>query len=135
MEIIFRNHNKEFADLQKEYLSKPFKERNKEILGKMWEVCYSYSCNLLIQYTHSKSLIWADWIIQEKASDMATWLIEPYLRDEKRRIEKLSSYAHFAKLKILYADKEYEMRTVSYDSLLENGGEHYTSLADLRREN
>lgn len=125
MKVIFRDHNTEFAKLQAEYLKEPFEKRNNDILGKMWEVCYSYSCNLLIQYTHKKGLNWPDYVIEEKASDMATWLIEPYLRNPDKRIEKLTAYAHFAKLKILYSDKNYEMRTISYEALLESGGEHY----------
>ena len=130
MKVEFKNHNKEFDSLQAKYLEKPFGSRDSIILDRMWEVCYSYSINLLLNYLKKKELTWDDFVIQEKASDMATWLIEPYLRVPNRKIEKLSSYAHFAKLKVLYTDKDYEMRQQSLDSICEGGGEHYLSESD-----
>ncbi len=125
MKADFRNHNQEFSDLQDKYLEKPFGSRDSNLLDRMWEVCYSYSINLLLNYLKKKDLIWDDFVIQDKASDMATWLIEPYLRIPDRKIEKLSAYAHFAKLKVLYTDKDYEMRQQSLDAICDGGGEHY----------
>lgn len=130
MKVIYRNHNEEFSELQDKYLEKPFGSRDNNILDQMWEVCYSYSCNLLINYTNKRSLIWDDFEIEEKASDMATWLIEPYLRDANKKIERLTAYAHFAKLKILYTEKDYEMKKQSLDAIYEGGGEHYLDVSE-----
>ncbi len=118
MKIEFRKHNIEFEKLQSEYLS----ERKVEILNKMYKVAYKYCVNLILQYVHQKGLIWADETIKEKAHDCATWLIEPYLRKPDFKIKKLSSYAHFAKLKILYSNKD-EQKLYSLDELIETYGD------------
>lgn len=125
MEIEYKKHNEIYEKLQSEYLQKQFGERDNNLLGKMYQIAYEYACNVLINYTHKKGLHWKDWIIEDKAHAMAVWLTEPYLRKPEFKIDKLSSYGHFAKLKILYGDKEWETKTCSYESLIENGGEHY----------
>lgn len=120
MKVEFKKHNIEYERLQSDYLAKP----NSAILGKMYLIASEYCVNAILQYTHQKGLQWSDDTIQEKAHDCATWLIEPYLRKEFR-IEKLSSYAHFALLKILYQNKDAEMRSMSLDSLIDKWGDHW----------
>lgn len=115
MKVEFEKHNIEFEKLQSEYLA----NRNPKTLSKMYEIAYKYCCNLILQFVHQKGLNWEDDTIQEKAHDCATWLIEPYLRRQDFKIAKLSSYAHFAKLKILYAHKDEELQELSLDELIE----------------
>lgn len=121
MKIEFRKHNIEFEKLQSEYLA----EKNPKTLSKMYEIAYKYCCHLLLQFVHEKNFNWEDETITEKAHDCATWLIEPYLRRQDFKIEKLSSYAHFAKLKILYAHKAEETKEVSLDEFIEKHGERW----------
>lgn len=121
MKIEFQNHNEEFEKLQSEYLS----ERNPKTLSKMYEIAYKYCCHLILQFVREKGLNWGDEAIEEKAHDCATWLIEPYLRRQDFKIEKLSSYAHFAKLKILYAHKNEETNEVSLDEFIEKYDERW----------
>lgn len=127
MKVEFRKHNIEFEKLQSEYLS----ERKVEILSKMYKVAYKYCVNLILQYVHQKGLIWEDKIIEDKAHDCATWLIEPYLRNPNFKIKKLSSYAHFAKLKILYSNKD-EQKLCSLEELIETCGDNFQDYLSLK---
>ncbi len=121
MKTEYIKHNEEFEKLQSEYLS----EKNPKTLNKMYEVAYKYCCHLLLQYVQQKGFNWSDEKIREKAHDCATWLIEPYLRRKDFKIKKLSSYAHFAKLKILYGHKNEEQNELSLDEFIDNYGEHW----------
>lgn len=121
MKVEYKNHNQLFEDLQKIYLEK----KQSEILGQMYVIAREYCINALINYTHKKKLVWTDERIKELGHDCATWLIEPYLKKDSFKIEKLSSYAHFALLKILFKDKDYETSIQSLNELTENNGDKY----------
>lgn len=89
----------------------------------MYSVAAEFCANSILSYSRKKCLGWNDGEILSKAHDCATWLIEPYLRKPEFRINRLSSYAHFALLKILYGNKSYEQRNCSLDALIEEHGE------------
>lgn len=117
MKVIKKNHNDIFSQIQDTYL----KTRSNSDLTKVYLVLVDYYKNLVLNYTHKKYLVWDDDTIMEKANDMATRIIERYLTKDSFKIDKLTAYAHFDFLKIMYGDKEYEMRcTTSYEEFCEN---------------
>lgn len=117
MQVISKDHNRLFADCQNRYLE----SRNEKTLSEMYLILTDYYCNLFINYTHKKSLVWNDDEIKEKAFDASSRIIERFLRNPDFKIEtKLTSYAHWDLVWVLYHDKDYEIKRRSFDSLMEN---------------
>ena len=92
---------------------------NKELLSKMWTVAQQYCCIKLQEYKINHSLLWNDDEVNEKAYDCASYIVERFLKDHTFCIKKLSSYAQWVVLKILYRDKKWEICTISLNSVSE----------------
>ena len=117
MQVISKDHNRLFADCQNRYLE----NRNEKTLSEMYLILTDYYCNLFINYTHRKGLYWNDDEISEKSFDASSRIIERFLRNPDFKVkEKLTGYAHWDFVWVLYHDKDYEINRRSFDSLMEN---------------
>ena len=108
-----KTHNAKFAALQEQYLSNG---RDKETLGKMYEVICEYLRNRLRKYCRDRRI---SLDIEEKTDIGAIWLIDRYLRDPSFKMERLSAYGHFGLLKALYSNIEEEQREISLDAIID----------------
>ena len=108
-----KDHNSQFAFYQDMYTN----TRDEKHLVKMYEICLKVCHNYFVKYTKSRKLFFDDTTTSTKVEDMATWIIEMYLRQENFFIKKISAYAHFAFLKIVFGRKDQEMHEVSLEQL------------------
>jgi hypothetical protein len=107
-------HNEIYEELQNKYLA----TRDKEILGKMYCVAREAARNYLKKYCRNHGLYNLD--VEELSHDAALFVIEQYLRKSDFKVEKISAYIHFGVKKVLFKDKDIEMRELSYEQLTEN---------------
>ena len=108
-----KTHNERFAALQTEYYENG---RDKETLGKMYEVVCEYLRNRIRKYCCDRNLCLD---IEDKTEIGAIWIIERFLRNPNFKIERISAYGHFGLLKALYSNKEEEKTEVSLDALID----------------
>ena len=106
-------HNEKFAALQDEYYANG---RDKETLGKMYEVICEYLRNRIRKYCRDRNLRLD---VEDKTEIGAVWIIERYLRNPNFKIERISAYGHFGLLKALYSNIEEEKAEVSLDALVD----------------
>jgi hypothetical protein len=111
-------HNDEYAKQQDLY----FENRDNKILSdkalsKMYEIAKQCSYNYLKKYCNQRGLHHLD--IDEKSHDAALFVIEQYLKKPEFKVNKISAYIHFGVCKVLFHNKDYEMREISYEEMIE----------------
>jgi hypothetical protein len=105
-------HNEQYDSLQSEYL----KTRDNAVLGKMYEVAKQAAFNYLQKYCNKRGIKLDN---KELSHDAAMFVIEQHLKKPEWFVIKISAYIHFGVIKVLYKDKEREMREVSYEEMNE----------------
>jgi hypothetical protein len=106
-------HNEQYEKLQQEYLI----NRDNRILGKMYEIAKAAAFNYIKKYCQSHGVFHLD--ITEKSHDAALFVIEQYLKKQNFKAGKISAYIHFGVKKVLFKDKDIEMRELSYEQYFE----------------
>lgn len=116
-------HNEIYEKLQNEYLKVKGKNKQKEdeILGKMYLVCRELQRNYILDYCRKKGLFFNEDNLEDKIEDATLFVINKYLYKENFKIDKLSAYAYFGFKKAMFKDKDIEMNTQSLDALIEEG--------------
>jgi hypothetical protein len=113
-------HNDEYAKQQDIY-NEAKKDNNKLIAGralsKMYLIAKEAAANYIKKYCRSNGLYNLD--IEELSHEASVFVIEQYLRKSEFNVGKISAYIHFGVIKVLYKNKDIEMKEVSYDDLLE----------------
>jgi len=112
-------HNILFDKLQREYLA----TRSNEVLGKMYQITYQMQKNYLRKYCQKTGCYFDKDIFNDKVEDATIFVIDKFLKKPDFYIKRLSAYAHFGMLKILFDKKDQEMKTASFEMSLENLGE------------
>jgi hypothetical protein len=105
-------HNELYNELQEEYL----KNRDNNILGKMYKIIQKIAYNYLKKYEKRKGISLRK---DELSHDAAVFVIEQYLKKSDFLIQKISAYTYFGVIKVLYMDKEREINEVSYEAFYE----------------
>jgi hypothetical protein len=106
-------HNEIYEKLQQEYLN----SRDNKVLGQMYCVAKEAAKNYIKKYCQSHGLFNLD--INELSHDSALFVIEQYLRKPEFKVLKISAYIHFGVKKVLFKDKDIEMRELSYEQYFE----------------
>jgi hypothetical protein len=106
-------HNETFKRLQEDYVT----TRDNKTLGKMYQVAVEVSANYIRKYQNSRGLRLD---VDTLSHDAAIYIVEQYLRKPEFRVDRLSAYAHFGCLKVLFADSKRERREVSYEQTLDD---------------
>jgi hypothetical protein len=105
-------HNEQYDSLQTEYL----RTRDNAVLGKMYEVAKQAAFNYLQKYCHNHGIKLNN---KELSHDAAMFVIEQHLKKPEWRVKRISAYIHFGVIKVLYRDKEREIREDSYEEMNE----------------
>jgi hypothetical protein len=112
-----KKHNDIFNELQIKYYKNYNDKKLKDFyLSKMYEVAKEISFNYLNKYERKKGIHLNK---DELSHDSAMFVIEQYLRKKDFVIEKISAYVYFGMIKVLYSDKEREMREISFEEYYE----------------
>lgn len=103
----FIDYNQKFDEIQNRY----FEKKDKKVLGEMYLLLKEYAFKRIGIYEKKKHCRIPD--IEEKSNDIADEIIILYLKYPDYRIQKISTYIYFPLHKILFANKEYEMKSYS----------------------
>lgn len=96
---ITRLDNDLFAELQEEYL----KDRNPQKLTEMYFLIKRYMRRTFAKYCRKHNLVYNPVETEELLEDMTLQTIEQYLKHPEFKIERMSAYAHFGFVKVMYA--------------------------------
>jgi hypothetical protein len=106
-------HNEIYEKLQQKYLI----NRDKKTLGEMYLIAKEASRNYLLKYCRTRGI---HLNIDELSHDSSMFVIEQYLRKPDFKVGKISAYIHFGVKKVLFKDKDIEMRELSYEQYIED---------------
>jgi hypothetical protein len=107
-------HNEIYEELQNKYLE----TRDNKILGQMYCVAKEAATNYIRKYCKQRGLFNLD--INELSHDAALFVIEQYLKKQNFKVGKISAYIYFGVKKVLFKDKDIEMRELSYEQYFED---------------
>jgi DNA polymerase III delta prime subunit len=111
---IYKTHNERYEIEQDKYYAATNKRDKDEALIEMYNISKEICRNYIKKYCESRNLH-IDY--DEKATEAADWILELYLRHSDFKIEKISAYAYFAKLKALFSNINEERNIDSLDEL------------------
>jgi hypothetical protein len=120
-------HNSLYEEYQDKY-RKALEENNKvqidRWLSKMYLTAVACAKNYITKYCRSHGLNIHYFDVDDKAHDSAMYLIEQHMRKGlDYKVNKLSAMIHFGTLKVMFSDKDREIKEVSWDEFTENIGE------------
>jgi hypothetical protein len=113
--------NEEYKILEDKYIEARDKgdKRNADLyLNKMYKLIKGLVTNYINRYCMRKGIKYLK-DREDKIHDAAMFVIMRYLKKPSFRVEKISSYAHFGKLKSLFENMSKEMNEVSYEEYFE----------------
>lgn len=106
-----KDANSVFNELQNEYL----KTKSKKILGDMYLLILKVCKNGIGNYCEKRHFKFSYDDFEEKSEIAAIFIIERYLKNPNFKIDKLSSYCHFALLKGLFSSYEIDKNETRLD--------------------
>lgn len=115
----WRQHNDQIMELQADYLE----TGSSETLGEIYLVFEQMAANMLGKFYEDRGISCDTETRQSRAADMASLVIEQYLKREDFQLtDSPSGYLrNGAFLRVVYGDAEHEQRTTSLDELTEKG--------------
>lgn len=116
-----KTHNEQYSKWQDIYLTSQNQKDKNEALSQMYLITKQVITNYINDYLKKHQLTFDFDTLQEKIEIGTLYVIERYLTNPDFKIEKISAYAYFGKIKALFKDKEREQRETSLEEMFANG--------------